>query len=672
MTVTIDDLNHKWAASPAVDFFRPHPNPDNVFFPGLGWSGNWQIGYLQDRLLCDVSVVLKLATCNFFHFVGVKHEGRPVHSVTGLSNVTRNRYDGYEDLKIFGSSLAAFLQLWSKPEPIEQRVAHERRNTHANYRGRLVSQGRSEDLYYPRRHYYVNGFDYKALPWSEIRPHAYVTQLGSEYLIRSLLPWGEPWHHYDRVFLDEFSDFFPRDPGGFGLTREDGYTVNHCRYQDAGMVIQTSCIGSMDDPSYILRTVARLRYRFTNEATSRLSAEDGHIPHARHVYDAVHDFFVDVEFSPRADTPTLGPNYLSASVLSHNWTTTYKLLDYTASHVIPTDYPWKSYTGDDTAFAYEVSVPHIVRQPGAGIGMSTDFRDLLTRDNVKYGNVRDLLSYFSSEVSEVHGNMLPSAALSSNDCLTQFTGSMNLFESIPQLKDAFSGLQNVAELFDGIKSVSRGDPSGAQKVIDALAGGWLFYTYGAKPNYSDAIEAQRVGEDIYNRLGEIGDQMPGHLYGKFYYEPPWKLRGVPGKLSVTTRSKMVLNRSQAVILAWALALDEVGLLPSLTRGYDLIQFSFIFDWLTNLGDRLTDVDRMSLRFAVDISYYVHSFLYKYEIYPDFLARYTCYSSDFCLTKFERYVSRFNPVLRESKYDFHPPRGLRGHLLTSGSLLWAMK
>jgi len=671
MTVVVEDLNHKWAALPAVDFFKPHHDPQNIYFPEFGWSGNWQIGYLQDRLLRDVSVVVKLPVCNFFHFIGVKHTGKPTLSLVGDRVDNRNRYDGYQDLKIFGSALGAFLQLWRKPEPMEDLARHEHGVSHANYKGKVTSQGKSVDLYLPRRHLSSNNLEYKALPWSEIRPHANVTQFGSEYLISSRNPDGESWSHHDRVFLDEFSDYFPSDPHGFGVERENGYSINHLRYQDAAMVIQATLIGSYDDPSYILRAEAQLRYRFTNEATSRLAAEDGIVPHSSHVYDVTHNFFVDVELSPRADLPTIGVNWLNTPVLDSSWTVSYDLIDYTASHVIPFGYPWASYDGEIIDPPAECSVPHIVRGPGPTVD-SVDYRDLFSRDNVKYGNYLDLLHYFSAEVSDVHGKMLPSAAISANDCLKQFTSELNPFESVPQLKDAFAGIQDVSTFFAGIKSLSRGDPNGAREVIDALASGWLFYTYGAKPNLSDAEEAKRVGEDMFNRLGELGDQLPGHLYGEFFFRPPWSLKGVPGELTVKVRSKMVLNRSQAVVLAWALALDEVGLLPNLTRGYDLIRFSFVLDWFTSLGDRLSDIDKMSLRFAVDVSYYVHSFYYVYTPTADFLARYMCTSSGFRLTKIERYVSRFNPMLKESEYDFHPPRGFHNRLLTAGSLLWVMK
>lgn len=674
MTVVIQDLNHKWVCLPAVDAFKPHFEPQNIYFPEERlWSNDWNVGYLTDRLLRDVSLVIKLPVCNFFHFVGVKHEGRPVLSLEGDTVHDQDRYDGFQDLKIFGSALGAFLQLWKKPKPMMDIARRESRLTHANLKGGIVDEGQSVDLYLPRRTLYKNYFAYKALPWSEIRPHAIVVKPDTEYLISSRNPDGEPWHHYDRVFLDEFFDEFPSDPAGFGFQTENGYARNSLRYQDPGLVIKNTLIGSYDDPSYTLRTEALLRYRFTNFSTSMLSIGETGIPRATHVYDVSHHILCDVEINPRKDVPNIGLNesWGYSSVSGFSWNVNYNLVDYTTTHVIPYGYPWASFNGEIIDPPAEYSPPHVVRAPGSFTN-KLGYLSLLSRDNVVYGNYLDLLRYFSAEVSDVHGKMLPAAAISANDCLTQFSSELNPFESVPQLKDAFAGLGDVSNLFGGIKSLSRGDPNGATEIIDALASGWLYYTYGAKPNVADAQEAHRVATDMYSRLGELGDQLPGHLYGKFSYEPPWSLKGVPGKLTVTVRSKMVLNRSQAVVLAWAMALDEAGLLPNLTRGYDLIRFSFIFDWFTSLGDRLADVDRMSLRFAVDVSHYVHSFYYVYTPTADYLSRYSCRSQRFQLTKIERYLSRYNPILKDSEYDFHPPRGLKHRLLTAGSLLWVLR
>jgi hypothetical protein len=673
MTVVIQDLNHKWACLPAVDAFKPIHTVQNIYFDQFGWSNDWRIGYIPDTLLRDISVVIKLPVCNFFHFVGVKHEGRPTLLYKGDLVHDQDRYDGYQDLKIFGSALGAFLQLWKKPKPMEDIARRERRLSHANYKGDIEDQGNSIDLYLPRRTIGRHGLSYRALPWSEIRPHGVVTLVGSEYLISSRPPDGEPWYHYERVFLDEFADDFPRDPAGFGIQTADGYARNSLRYQDAGMVIQHSLIGNYNDPTYILRAEASLRYRFTNHSTSIIGFGDS-IPRATHVYDVHHHILCDLEVSPRRDVPLIGLNesWGNTTVQEFSWNISYDLVDYTTTHVIPNGYPWPSFNGEIIDPPAEVSAPHVVRAPGSVEKKFSNHLSLLTRDNIDYGNYLDLLRYFNAEVSDVHGKMLPAAAISANDCLSSFSSELNPFESVPQLKDAFAGMQNIAEFFGGIKSLSRGDPSGATKIVDALAGGWLFYTYGAKPNVSDAEEAHRVAVDMYGKLGELGNQLPGHLYGKFSFRPPWKLKGVPGELTVVVRSKMVLNRSQAVVLAWAMALDEVGLLPNLTRGYDLIKFSFVFDWFTNLGDRLSDVDKMSLRFAVDVSHYVHSFYYVYTPTPDFLARYSCRSSRFQLTKIERYLSRYNPMLKESEYDFHPPRGVKNRLLTAGSLIWVLK
>lgn len=283
------------------------------------------------------------------------------------------------------------------------------------------------------------------------------------------------------------------------------------------------------------------------------------------------------------------------------------------------------------------------------------------------------MTNFTKFVEDIHPDIRPAAALSANDCMSSYSMESNLLESVPQLPGMLKSIKDVSRFGSLIQNISAGDPKAIDETIDFLADGYLLYSYGVKPSLSDISESKRVARMYYEQMDIISSGLPTALYGSFFYKVPARIKDLPGSLQVTIRSKMVLRSSPATILSYAIALDSVGMLPTLARIWDLVPFSFVIDWFTSLGDRFADIDHFVARIALDVDYYVHTYLYEYILDSDSYTpfRRKANSEVPQLRMFIRERSQLHPVLgRTSRFDFHPPKGLQSHVLSAGALLWS--
>jgi hypothetical protein len=390
-------------------------------------------------------------------------------------------------------------------------------------------------------------------------------------------------------------------------------------------------------------------------------------PRSDRLYRAVLRFEWDFSYrsalGPLADGAytITGDNVISA-------TRTYELLSAVDNHQIHSDYNWPVDSGEGYTQPVVLSPFHLRTRPGP-LNKPSEF--MLSPKNILTDNGDWALNTFAGFVHSIHDDIRPACCLSANDAMKGYHSDSNLIESIPDLPKLLHTVKDVAKLGKLLKDIAQLKPRAIPETIDFLSNLYLAWKYGLSPTISDIEHAHKMAERYVEQLKAKSLELPKSLYGRFSYRIPECPKDMPGKVIVTVRSKMVLRNSPAGVLATIIALDEVGLMPSLTRIWDLVPFSFVVDWFTNLDDRYQDIDNAAIRMALDVDYYIHTFTYRFEpAYAFYAPLQRMSDGNSHLRVFIRERSLIHPTFQSSRFDFHPPTNLKNRLMAAGALLWS--
>lgn len=418
-----------------------------------------------------------------------------------------------------------------------------------------------------------------------------------------------------------------------------------------------------------------LEYYFTNTAwSSRIFPPLTSIVRAEHTYRVKWRLKVKLELPSNTylQFQTGVPTSIRTSAIT-SFYRAYELVSETSTHSIPSNFAWPTGDGDFTK-GLVTTQPHILYRPASIVSRSghhvyEDKRHLLYRaeEGFQHLKLKDFIG------SEVHPHCRAAAAISSNDALSNYHSDSNFLESIPELPSVLRMVKDISKFGIAIKKIASGDPGAIPYVIDTMASAYLAYQYGARPLPSDISEAHRIATMYWNHMEVTAKGLPGVLNGKFpRFLLDQKVPDFEGKLFVSVRSKMVLKKGPAGLLAYVMALDEAGMLPTLTRIWDLAPFSFVVDWFTGLSNKFETIDRTAMRACLEVDYYVHTWTYSF--FPDDRMYFPFQGSRSArpeLRVFVREKSLHHPLFIHTKYDFHPPSGVEKHLLSAGALLWVL-
>jgi hypothetical protein len=202
-----------------------------------------------------------------------------------------------------------------------------------------------------------------------------------------------------------------------------------------------------------------------------------------------------------------------------------------------------------------------------------------------------------------------------------------------------------------------------QLLLEAFTDAQLFYSFMLRPNVQLSIEvSQKAG-----RLLRSFDSFFGwrEIHGRVVYEIGDELPFFTGS-HVVGRSKMRVRIPPDSALATVLPLEELGVLPSLSRYWETLRLSFVIDWFFNIQSKLDVIDKTMRYMALDVAYVTNSVtLYKPIVPTDFVVEdETAY----------KYYARW---VLPSAQTFTPTRlnilGASGppSLLTAGSLFYKL-
>jgi hypothetical protein len=271
-------------------------------------------------------------------------------------------------------------------------------------------------------------------------------------------------------------------------------------------------------------------------------------------------------------------------------------------------------------------------------------------------------------------DIIPSSFLSSADALNKHLEALtaNHVQTLSQLDGILGLLPDLASLPSLVKKIADGNVSAIKDLIDYISDAILRYRFAQKPNARNVEEI--LGTDIQGFLDRLGRSTSSTIYGSFNWEFPDEQNFMEdGKLVLETRSKVRVTADASTLVESCLMANAVGLLPTLSRVWESLPFTFVVDWFIAMNKRLKLLDTQLAYMAFRTDWCLHS--YKVVYYPssEALSAYHLESYDpkepFGISAYYRHKSVFMPRLRNSRYDFVKASGV--NVITAGALAWQL-
>jgi hypothetical protein len=246
--------------------------------------------------------------------------------------------------------------------------------------------------------------------------------------------------------------------------------------------------------------------------------------------------------------------------------------------------------------------------------------------------------------------------------------SANHLESIKELKDLRRFCDPIALTRALLGCMRTRSPfKVGTALLDVLASVHLTHKYGISPTLASARE-------LVVNLGPILDEIRSAswfdvaktAYGQFSFNlEPFLGR----ECNLIARCEIRAGFHDSLIAGALLPATALGLAPSLSNGWDLISYSFVVDWFTNLGQRFSYLDSQLQMLLIEVHGSVVSIELTLPLTDSELAACGFESLDGCSVRV--YTRRATPVFPsyyQQDWDFLLP-GEFDKWNTGLALLW---
>jgi len=232
----------------------------------------------------------------------------------------------------------------------------------------------------------------------------------------------------------------------------------------------------------------------------------------------------------------------------------------------------------------------------------------------------------------------------------------------------------VPELLNILARIFRGDVGAIVELVDYLTETVLKVNFGINPLTRDVTEI--TSQDVLKKVQALTYTESFTGYGEFFYqfsdeENPF----ADGHCFLRTRYKGGFTVNSGTLMMAVLASNSLGLLPTLSRVWEILPFSFVVDWVLNMKQRIKQIDNLALsKLCLVSEWNLTSFKLLYVPSDELLASYNLRSSPedpFTISVYERDLSLYAPSLVGSHFDFL--RAVRSpNMVTVGSLIWQLR
>jgi hypothetical protein len=373
------------------------------------------------------------------------------------------------------------------------------------------------------------------------------------------------------------------------------------------------------------------------------------------------EFIIPVEFPTPPVDPVVDVIYYNSDLVPYTFK--YRnFTDSTGAYYPPTEDTWSSEAASRLVSLVQWSIPEPI--------------DGHERRQIDYA-VSQLyrgyaLNSFKAAIDDSWDDIVPSSAFSTVAAFQQMTGSLetNLLQTLAKIPDIASALPDIRRAISIVGDLVGRDLSVAtiRDILGLVSSLILQGNFQWRP-YLDLLT--KYLPQILATLSSMSETR--HLkvgYGSYSI----KLFNQLGREEVTllTRSKIVMDASTSGLTSAALALDSYGLLPKVSRAWDLVPFTFVVNWFTGIGKAIERAE-YSLLLATIPAYYIHSYTLTSPLTVgelDHLKVSSTGTEPASLRVYYRDVSSYTPFPRDSKFGFGLPQGYPNSGIL-GSLLYQL-
>lgn len=245
-----------------------------------------------------------------------------------------------------------------------------------------------------------------------------------------------------------------------------------------------------------------------------------------------------------------------------------------------------------------------------------------------------------------------------------------------ELLDAVHGIVSLLALEEVLRLLLRvrrlKGPFVLVNLLDALSDVTLLYSYMLSPNIKDATEIAHNVRALRHRLTHGSQSYSAR--SKLAIEVPDTLCGVFAGTTVETHSKVSVRIDPDSFLSGVLSVRSLGILPSVSALWEVIPFSFVYDWFTGLGTNMERVETSILMLSVEVLESTHSSLLTYVLPQELLESKGLYASDsaslsrprYCI--YNREALSTLPMPCPTRLPYFGPTGIPG-LGSTAALTW---
>jgi len=269
----------------------------------------------------------------------------------------------------------------------------------------------------------------------------------------------------------------------------------------------------------------------------------------------------------------------------------------------------------------------------------------------------------------------PASFIASADALNSNIETLkaNNIQNLLHLPGILELIPDIGALIPLITKIIKGDASALKLFVDILTKEILRFRFGTRPISHDFSEAQKA---LAKRdVAQLLTSKSATVYGSFEWEfpshqNPWN----DGRLVLVVRSKLRLRSDTSTLMAGLLTTNSLGLLPTLSRIWENLPFSFVIDWFVAMNKRLKLADSQLLFGVFALLWGIYSYSLIWYPSEDFLSQWKLTSSNpdepFGIVAYRREFSCRTPRLRDSRFDFLAPSH-GPDPVTVGALIWQL-
>jgi len=282
--------------------------------------------------------------------------------------------------------------------------------------------------------------------------------------------------------------------------------------------------------------------------------------------------------------------------------------------------------------------------------------------------VRSVNSNFKTAVDSLFTDIRPASLFSTVDAFTNATSYLgtNVLQNLQKIPDLGKTLPKLKEALSIISQIVRKDVSlmTIREVLDLLSTTQLQAAFQWRP-YAELVTKyfpdllQFLAASRYQSSLTIGRGRFDHILS----HPSFGIDSV----NLVARTKLVMDSSPLRLMSAVMDIDSLGLLPKPSNLFDLVPYSFVFNWFTGASNALRRAE-YSLIMSDIPAYYVHSYSLTQRLSDEAMDYIGVDSLERPINNyFIRDLSVFTPKITDSRFGFGipdklPPLGTMAALL----------